>query len=164
MNIKLLGRDFEKARKESGLTQASLAKLAGLSRQTVSDFERGSIEDLGIAKVERLLNLVGLSLGAQPMPQKPKDWLGMAARSAGARYSNPPTKDQLGDMLAHGNAKLEWKTHVRQVLEEFPAVAFPGLARQIGSEFGIGPRNAWRNLEKLAKDLDCYRIGGEIGT
>jgi DNA-binding XRE family transcriptional regulator len=164
MDIKLLGREFEQARKESGLTQASLARLAGLSRQTVCDFEKGSIEDLGIAKVERLLNLVGLSLEARPLPQKPKDWLGMAARSAGVRYSNPPTKGQLGEMLAHGNAKQEWKTHVRQVLEEFPAVAFPGLARQLGSEFGIGPRKAWRNLEKLAKSLDCRRIGSEIGT
>lgn len=145
-------------------SQVRARYVSQLSRQTVCDFERGAVEDLGIVKVERLLNLVGLSLEARPVRQRLKDWLALAARSAGVRYSNPPTKAQLGEMLASGNAETQWKTHVRQVLEEFPAVAFPGLVQQLGSEYGIGTRKAWRNLEKLAKSLECHRIGSGIGT
>ena len=55
MDIKEIGHIFGQAREASGLTQARAAALAGLSRVTVSDFERGAVEDLGIAKVERLM-------------------------------------------------------------------------------------------------------------
>lgn len=166
MDIKELGHIFGQAREASGLTQARAAALAGLSRVTVSDFERGAVEDLGIAKVERLMRLVGLSLySASAPPQKRKpDWLEMAARSAGVRYASPPSKRELGKMLATGEIKPQWKPHVRQVIEEFPAAVFPSLVMQIAALWKLAPRQAWKQVEYLARELHCDHVGKSVGT
>jgi transcriptional regulator with XRE-family HTH domain len=166
MDIGELGHVFGQAREASGLTQARAAALAGLSRVTVSDFERGAVEDLGIAKVERLMRLVGLSLySASELPPKRKpDWLEMAARSASVRYASPPSKRELGEMLASGEIKPQWKPHVRQVIEEFPASAFPSLVMQIAAQWKIAPRQAWKQVEHLARELHCEHVGKAVGT
>jgi len=166
MDITELGHVFGQAREAAGLTQARAAALAGLSRVTVSDFERGVVEDLGFAKVERLLRLVGLSLysASTPLPKRKPDWLEMAARSAGVRYASPPSKRELGEMLASGEIKPHWKPHVRQVIEEFPASAFPALVMQIAAVWKLAPRQAWRQVEHLARELHCDHVGKPVGT
>lgn len=54
-----LGRHLRDLRKAAGLTQTQLAHLAGVARETVSRIENGSYNDLGIKKLNTLLELVG---------------------------------------------------------------------------------------------------------
>jgi len=66
-----LGIKIRQARKEKGLTQAQLADLAGITRKTLSQMETGTVSDIGIRKVGRTLDLLGLELAVRPAGAPP---------------------------------------------------------------------------------------------
>jgi HTH-type transcriptional regulator / antitoxin HipB len=66
MELADLGRQIERARSQRRLTQSELARACGLSRQTVSGLERGELGDLGVRKLERLLEALDLTLVLRP--------------------------------------------------------------------------------------------------
>lgn len=57
-----IGATIKAARKAQKLTQSQLAQMAGIDRTTLGGIERGSIRDIGIRKVARVAELVGLEL------------------------------------------------------------------------------------------------------
>jgi len=61
-----LGAGIRLARKEKRLTQAQLAEMAGISRKTLGQIETGSVAEIGIRKVARLLEVLGLELTMRP--------------------------------------------------------------------------------------------------
>ena len=70
-NLTDLGLALREQRKRRGLTQAELARQAGLSRATLSLLENGSVPELGIRKVIRVLELLGLELAVRPAGAPP---------------------------------------------------------------------------------------------
>jgi transcriptional regulator with XRE-family HTH domain len=64
MDIRALGKAIRTRREAIGLTQDKLAKLAGLSRQTVQRLEAGTIRDLSFQRVSTLLKVLGLNFEA----------------------------------------------------------------------------------------------------
>lgn len=62
MDIIELGLALADARKKHKLTQANLAKLAGIGRATLSQIECGTINEIGINKIIRLCELLSLEL------------------------------------------------------------------------------------------------------
>ena len=66
-----LGIKIRQVRKEKGLTQAQLAALAGITRKTLSQIETGTVSDIGIRKVGRTLELLGLQLTVRPSGAPP---------------------------------------------------------------------------------------------
>ena len=66
-----LGIKIRQARKEKRLTQAQLAELAGIARKTLSQIENGTVPDIGIRKVERTLEVLGLELTVRPAGAPP---------------------------------------------------------------------------------------------
>jgi len=82
----ILGQSARAARLHAGLTQARLALECGLSRQTVAQFEAGTYSDLGVRKVERLLERLGLRLevaGGMVAPAGTGSPIGQLLRSRG---------------------------------------------------------------------------------
>lgn len=73
-----IGQKIQKKRKLRQLTQAELAKALGMSRTTISQIESGSVQEIGVRKLMRLLDYLGLEL---------------RVREAGL----PPTLDELQD-------------------------------------------------------------------
>jgi transcriptional regulator with XRE-family HTH domain len=65
-----LGIKMRSARKEKKLTQAQLAEKAGISRKTLGQIEAGTVADIGIRKVERVLEVLGLELSVRRRPLK----------------------------------------------------------------------------------------------
>lgn len=57
-----LGEQIKNARKQQKWTQAELAKKAGIDRTTMGSIERGSYRDIGIRKVAKVAELLGLEL------------------------------------------------------------------------------------------------------
>jgi transcriptional regulator with XRE-family HTH domain len=57
-----IGRSIREARKRQNLTQAETAKAAGIGRSALSQIENGAIRDIGIRKVIRVLDFLGLEL------------------------------------------------------------------------------------------------------
>ncbi|HOF89398.1 MAG TPA: helix-turn-helix transcriptional regulator [Armatimonadota bacterium] len=66
-----IGRQIRQARKDRRLTQAALAAALGISRATISQLERGTVQDIGIRKVMRLLDYLGLALRVGPKGRPP---------------------------------------------------------------------------------------------
>jgi len=71
-----IGQQIRAERKRRKLSQADLAELLRMSRSTISQIENGTVQDIGVRKLIRILEVLGLEL---------------RVRSAGA----PPTLDEL---------------------------------------------------------------------
>ncbi len=63
-----LCRELRTARTSAGLSQAVVARAAGISRSHVSRVERGLVRRLSILEIGRLLAIVGLELSARAFP------------------------------------------------------------------------------------------------
>jgi transcriptional regulator with XRE-family HTH domain len=70
-DLKRIGSQVREARKGLGLTQADLASELGISRTTLSLLENGMIQELGIRKVIRILDRLGLELTTRPAGAPP---------------------------------------------------------------------------------------------
>lgn len=81
-----LGRAIGAARRHAGLTKTALARASGLSRLTVAQLEAGTVSDLGIRKVERVLRALGLALRVEPAGT---EGLAGVARVRGAAAGSP---------------------------------------------------------------------------
>ena len=70
-DLNRIGNQVREARKGQGLTQAALAAEAGISRTTLSLLEGGIVQELGIRKVIRILDRLGLELTTRPAGAPP---------------------------------------------------------------------------------------------
>jgi transcriptional regulator with XRE-family HTH domain len=70
-DLNRIGNRVREARKGQGLTQAALAAEAGISRTTLSLLESGTVRELGIRKVIRILDRLGLELTTRPAGAPP---------------------------------------------------------------------------------------------
>lgn len=99
MLVAELGREVREARIAAGLSQQTLARAAGLSHPTISRIERGRAGSVPIARLARLLSLVGLDLTARAYPRS--DALRDAAHER-----------LLGQFLAYVGPPLTWRREV----------------------------------------------------
>ena len=54
-----LGREVARLRRDKGLTQKELGKMAGMGQSTLARFETGQVSEFGSRKLLRLLELLG---------------------------------------------------------------------------------------------------------
>ena len=66
-----IGQEIRKNRKYRKLTQAELAKSLGMSRTTISQIESGTVQEIGVRKLSRLLDFLGLELRVKIAGQPP---------------------------------------------------------------------------------------------
>src|SRR5688572_26966465 len=102
-----LGHALRTRRTEMGLSQAQVAALSGLSRQTVNQIETCAAPDLGLNKAERLASVLGLMLhvdaGRQRLNRLPKmKPLTRAAATASVSYKSRLAAPMLKRILASG--------------------------------------------------------------
>ncbi len=71
-----IGKQIRLARKGRKLTQAALASALGMSRTTIGQIENGTVHDIGIRKVIRLLEFLELELRVRPLGKPPtlEEW------------------------------------------------------------------------------------------
>ena len=79
-----IGEIIRALRKEHKLTQQALAQRYGMSRSTISGIENNTLPEIGLRKVEAILNGFGYELTALP------------------RQSKRPTLDSLKKVNFHG--------------------------------------------------------------
>jgi transcriptional regulator with XRE-family HTH domain len=66
-----IGKEICRARKSRRLSQADLAKTLGMSRTTIGQIENGTVQDIGVRKLIRLLEFFGLELRVRPADKRP---------------------------------------------------------------------------------------------
>lgn len=86
MDLGQIGQRVRTQRKARQLSQHALARMAGLSRLTINQLERGGATDLGVQKLERVLNVLGLELSVRDLSPRPTldDLLAEQRRKSGA--------------------------------------------------------------------------------
>lgn len=71
MNIEEIGKRMRESRKARGLTLEAVALASGLSRVTLGQIETNQISEVGVRKLMRALEVVGLELSVKPLTPMP---------------------------------------------------------------------------------------------
>lgn len=154
MRLQEIGSAIRAARASRGLTQAALAAEAGLSRTTLNQLENGVFPDIGVRKVQNVLELLGLDLSVVKAAKKRRpDFIRMATASANVRYRETLTEDELVHALLSGKVPRNRRVHLRSLLEEAPQSVLEGLVERVSA--WARPGRVERNLVKIAEALQA---------
>lgn len=66
-----IGQQIKLARKRRKMSQADLAMMLGMSRTTISQIENGSVQEIGVRKLIRILEMFELELRVRPTGRPP---------------------------------------------------------------------------------------------
>jgi HTH-type transcriptional regulator/antitoxin HipB len=66
-----MGRRFQALRKAAGKTQAEVAQAVGMRQEALSRFESGRGNDFSLARLLRLLEVLGLRMELAPATRRP---------------------------------------------------------------------------------------------
>lgn len=61
-----IGKQIQLARKKRGVTQSEIAAALGMSRTTIGQIENGTVREIGIRKLVRVLEYLELELRTRP--------------------------------------------------------------------------------------------------
>lgn len=160
MRIQEIGHRIRQVRLGLGWTQARLAASAGLSRTTLNQLESGLFPDLGVKKLQALLEPLGLALSVEEAPKaRPQDFIRMACTTASVSYRNELTEDELVRVLLTGKVPPGKRPHLRALFDEAPPSLLNGLVEQVGHWAKRG--RVENNLVAIARDAGAARKIGE---
>lgn len=66
-----IGKQIRQARKSRKITQADVADAIGMSRTTIGQIENGTVQEIGVRKLIRVLEFLGLELRVRPAGRPP---------------------------------------------------------------------------------------------
>ena len=66
-----IGEQIRRSRKSRKVSQAELAKGLGMSRTTIGQIENGTISEIGVRKLIRVLEFLELELRVRPAGRPP---------------------------------------------------------------------------------------------
>jgi transcriptional regulator with XRE-family HTH domain len=66
-----IGKQIRKIRKQRNVSQAELARALGMSRTTIGQIENGTVQDIGVRKLIRVLEFLNLELHVRPAAKLP---------------------------------------------------------------------------------------------
>lgn len=157
-----LGDALRERRSEMGLSQAQVATLSGLSRQTVNQIETGAVPDLGLNKAERLAAVVGLMLRVDAGRPSRKTRtrmspLARAAATASVSYKKRIAPMTLKRILATGQISEKYLPHLSSLLDDAPASLLGAVAEQVHEETKLSREAVWKNYRSLARQVKSRR-------
>jgi transcriptional regulator with XRE-family HTH domain len=156
MNLREIGHLVRQRREALGLSQERLARLAGLSRATINQLERGTLVDLGVSKLATLMDLIGLQLGAEARKAS-RHGLRTASRTASVSYRRPLDADRLAQALATGDLPADLVAHVSTLIDEAPLSIVVWAVEEAARLRGVPPRRVWRHLTRWAHEMRSPR-------
>lgn len=158
MNLYEVGQAVRARRLALGLTQLRLARLAGLSRQTVQRLEAGTIADLSFGRVVKLLGVLGLSFAPPTIKAREKKrGLWMAAKNASVSYKGELTSEQLRHALATGHLPPNHHSQLLHFLDETPLQVVVMAVEETAHLEGIPPAQIWACVAKLTRQIGSVR-------
>ena len=156
MNLREIGLKVGQRRTDLGLSQDRLAKLCGLSRSTIHHLEKGTLNDLGAAKLLALLSLLGLDVITQEHSKKHLG-LDMASKTASVSYKTKLQSAELSHSLACGELPDAICAHVATLIDEAPLVIIVSAVEEAAIENHIAPKLIWKNIHRWAQEMHSPR-------
>ena len=157
-----IGASVAQRRAELGLTQATLAQLAGLSRATVNGLERGTVPDLSIGRLGRLLQVLGTQLQLVPRGKRgdaagDRAALQMAAQTASVSYGRVLPGKVLANALATGVLPPPYLAHFATLLDESPLPVIVAAVEAASRRAAVPPALVWKHVGQWARELKSSR-------
>jgi transcriptional regulator with XRE-family HTH domain len=156
MNLREIGLKVVQRRTALGLSQDRLAKLCGLSRSTIHHLEKGTLNDLGAAKLLALLSLLGLDVITQEQSTK-HHGLDMASKTASVSYKTKLQSSDLSHSLAFGELPLSIYPHIATLLDEAPLEIIMSAVEEAATDNHVAPKLIWRNINRWAREMHSPR-------
>lgn len=149
---------------EMGLTQAALATLSGLSRQTINQVEQGTVKDLSLNRAEKLAAVLGLGVYVQQPHAKPRvtrstgmSALTRAARTASVSYRTTLEPSRLQKMLVEGTVPLDQAPHLHALLDDAPVSLLASVVDELHEATGVDRKVVWSSLRDVAHRVKSTR-------
>jgi transcriptional regulator with XRE-family HTH domain len=143
-------------REQLGLTQLQLTRLAGLSRETVSQLEEGTLKELGVNKLLILFDLLGLDL-ASGQPKQLRHALQMASQSASVSYKTVMQPKELQTALVSGVVPVSLTAHIATFLDEAPLALLVAAVQEAAQRGRVPMKLIWQHLEQWAVEFQSPR-------
>lgn len=156
MNLADIGQLVQDRREALGLSQARLARLAGLSRATINQLENGTLVDLGAAKLMALLDLLGMDLATQPRAPR-LHALALLSQTASVSYKHALPAGALADALVAGDLPPELVPQVATLLDEAPLPLIVAGVAEVAEHTQTPPKTLWKHLAAWAQALQSPR-------
>ena len=156
MNLREIGLKVGQRRADLGLSQVRLAKLCGLSRSTIHHLEKGSLNDLGAAKLLSLLSLLGLVVITQEHHKK-HHGLDMASKTASVSYRTKLQSSELSRSLVCGELPENIYPHVASLLDEAPLEIIVSAVEEAAKINHVAPKVIWKNIHRWAHEMHSPR-------
>jgi transcriptional regulator with XRE-family HTH domain len=156
MNLREIGLKVGQRRADLGLSQQRLAKLCGLSRSTIHHLEKGSLNDLGAAKLLSLLLLLGLDVITQNHSKK-HHGLDMASQTASVSYKTKLQSSDLSRSLAYGELPENIYPHMATLLDEAPLEIIVSAVEEAAKMNHVAPKIIWKNIDRWANEMHSPR-------
>jgi transcriptional regulator with XRE-family HTH domain len=157
-------------RTEMGLTQATVARLCGLSRATVNQIEAGNIRDLSLSRTANLLAVLGVSIVFSAFRHasvsgKPRmSAMQRAAQSASVSFKTSLPIDVLEEALSNATVPDRFAHHLNEVLESSSVALLADLVNEVHEARNLERKKVWDNMRQLAKELGTRREMWESTT
>lgn len=155
MRLPEIGGAIRRARLARQLTQAELASAVGLSRTTLNQLESGLVRELGIRKIQSVLDYLGLELNVRDTKQDRPDFVQIASTAASVSFKDPLTPEDLVAILLTGRVPAAKRPQMRALLDEAAPAILKGLVQEVGR--WSKPGRIEKNLLRLADGLGVSR-------
>lgn len=157
MELPEIGKEIRHFRLVHGLSQGQLAAAVQLSRTTLNQLENGVIRDIGIRKVQAVLERLGLELTIErPSRRTRAHFLRLASTAASESFKTALSERELLTALLTGEVPANRRAHIRVLLEQAPPALARGLLKQVGRR--TQPRKLQKNLAKLVKAVGLRNL------
>ena len=147
VDVSELGALLRKARSDIGLSQGDLARMTGLSRQTINYAEQGRV-GLGADSLLDLMGLLGIRFEQNAEDERA---LALLAKTASVSYRETLPATTLLKVLRDGVLPDRWLPHIATLLDEAPGELLLRGVREAARRSGRPAQEIWRNAQELAK-------------
>lgn len=156
MQLAEIGTLIHARRRALGLSQEQLARMAGLSRATVNQLERGVLKDLGAAKLIALTGLVGITLSASSGNPR-GNGLRMASVTAGVSHRRELPPQVLARALRSGLIPAGYEAQVASLIDEAPLEILVKAVEESARGAALPAKKIWAHLYRWARDFKSPR-------
>lgn len=155
MDLAQIGNEIHRRRVEIGLLQEHGANLAGLSHLTINQLEKGTLKDLGYAKLKEVIEVLGLEIKIIRSPGL-KSPLAVAARSISTSYREVISPDMLATVLRSGVVPEHFWPHLMAFLDE---TTLPVVVEAVAEAATptVPVKKIMKNLSRWAKQWKVCR-------
>lgn len=156
MRIAEIGAIVRSGREQLGLSQVRLGHFSGLSRVTINQLERGTIKDLGIAKLIALTGIPGINLSA-PTRSGKGNGLFMASITSSISHRDKIDEKNLTEALGTGIVPSGFRPQIASLIDEAPLEILVKAVEESARKAHVAPKKIWAHIHQCAHDLQSTR-------